>query len=274
MSVYREFVDSLTTRTPAPPYSVILCGSAQWGDLTILRDGTAVSDIDLLVVGTSLEQLRVAAREIAERFRPFARADAPLFKVGLKLRLRDELTPEHLSINEVAALLRGRLLSGRPVQLTEPGEEWCRQQANLVVPTRLRCNASQQALLNGIPNGAAMRRYVAARTLLDLPLIHLRSARELGHSYAERVSRFTRSLGSLPLDGSERRFLQTHMAAALRTKRAPDDYGCGSVASAERVLFNFAVRCGVAADAGRQADFWQARRPLDVRDWHLRQGLA
>lgn len=268
---YRQFVDVLACHPLPPSTSVLLCGSVCWGDLTTLRDGTPVSDVDLLIVGPSLAELRTAAAELAMLFRPFQRAEAPLFKLGMKLRLDTELTKELLTTNELAALQRGRLMCGKRHAIEAPGSEWCRRQADLVVPTRLVCNATQAERIAGHRDESALRRYLAARTLLDLPSITLRHARELGHSYDHRVAQFCRAVDALPFSTGERRELRHLLGAALRTKRKPQDHACGSLPAAEATLELVARRAGVAAEAADRTVFWTSRRPLDVRDWQLRQ---
>jgi hypothetical protein len=166
------------------------------------------------------------------------------------------------------------LLTGPAIEIGTPTAAWCRRQADLVVPTRLQCNVGQLERIAGTRHEEPMRRYLSSRTLLDVPALFLESPLELGRSYALRVADCERWLNILSLSTAERYQLQERLAAALRTKRAPEACECGTLTDAEATLRNVALRTGVAAEAGDRVDFWQSSRPLDVRDWQLRQTLA
>ena len=266
---YYDAVTAFAAPVPSSSCSVYLYGSAQWGDCTILRDGRPVSDIDLIVVGESIDDLRKAALHLSDRFAPFRRADAPLFKLGLKLRTRCEVAERKLTINDVTALLWGRLLSGPPIVFPQPSARWFERQARLVVPMRRECTGTQRKLINVL--GKPLERYLAARTLLDIPTLLIRSPDDVRGGYRERVARFPSALESIAMPDAERRAMVTLLQAALLTKMAPEGHECGTVEEAEQLLRRFAAWCGVVAAPGQGRSFWQAHRPLDVRDWQLRQ---
>jgi hypothetical protein len=266
---YAQVVAALSAPIPFAECSVFLYGSARWGDYTILADGRPISDVDLLVIGSSLDDLRIAASHLNGVFRRFRRDDAPLFKLGLKMRTHSELTDLTLTVNEVSALTGGRRLNGPPVTFHCPRPLWFRRQARLVVPTRLHCNATQREFASS-PNDP-LNHYLAARTLLDIPTLLIRRADDLRGGYRERLTRFGERLASIPVKASEKTRLRSVMAAALATKLAPEKRNCGSIDEAEELLAGFAAKCGVEAADGNGMVFWNAHRPLDVRDWELRQ---
>lgn len=275
MNPYTGFLARVAADRPTGRYTVFVYGTALWGHCTTLRDGTPVSDIDLVVVGRTLDDLRLAAARIADLFLPFRRADAPFFKVGLKLRLQPELGESQLNANEAAALLRGKHLAGELLPTpANPSFDWYRRQVHLVVPTRRQCNVTQRLLLTYAPDPVPLQRYLAARTLLDIPAVLMSDVQDLGGPYPDRVSCFSEKLAALHIPESDKRELELRLRDAVRTKLEPDSYDCGTIEDAEALLVSFATRCGVDTDRGAGISFWQSHRPLDVRDWILRQGAA
>lgn len=269
LSAYKQFVDVVRASCSEYGSSVFLVGSVLWDEATVLHDGTPVSDIDLVVVGDCLDELRRAARGLTALFVPLRRSDAPFFKLGMKLRMPSELTGELLCANTFAAVTCGRLLSGSRVPFALPGLQWYRRQADLVVPTRLQCNSTQREQLGA--KDVVLHRYLAARTLLDITAVAATGLQDVVGSRVQRLARFERKLQrDSAFAPSEREMLRHSLAAAARTKKDPERHSCGTLADAERLLSEVAIRCGAKADAADRQIFWQAERPLDVRDWEMR----
>lgn len=269
--VYTEVVNELAGAASATSCSVYLYGSALWGDCTLLADGRLISDVDLLVVGGSLSELCDAARRLDGAFSAFRRDDSPLFRLGLKLRMPCDLAEPMLTINEVLALVCGKVLSGRQVRFREPGFAWLRRQARLVVPTRLQCNTSKRWIADADPES---HRYLSARTLLEIPTVVIRDIRDIGCSYTRRLEIFEQNLAWEDIEESTRAHYRALLFAALAAKLNPENHTCGTLDEAEENLARFAAECGVAPVEGEGMHFWTAHRPLDVRDWNLRQSSA
>jgi len=265
---YAAVVAALRAHVPAARYRVILHGSTLWGDRSVLRSGLPISDIDLLVVGDDISDLPVAADQLSALWRPFARPDAPTFKLGIKFRSSAELASDAITANELAAVRHGRLLCGAPsLEISRPAPVWFAAQAALSVRTRIAYGADQLLRFAGHPRLAALRDYLAARILLEIPTALLLAHRQVERSYPERV----RAVAALPAYRtlSVEFGLAGQLARALRTKRDPDSGGCGTMSDAIALLELVAQRVGVGSGRAGSLAALDRERPLDARDRRL-----
>jgi hypothetical protein len=264
---YVRILEAIVEHTPQAKYSVVLHGSALWGDRTILRSSIPISDVDVLVVGDELSDLRAAAvalRAIAEKWGVGA---VPLFKLSVKFRTSREIATEELSANELGALLHGCVLVGPSrFEVLKPDALWFYAQANLALRTRLLYVAQQQKDIASSQHRCALSRYLAARLLLDIPTTGLVLKGIVGLSYRHRVANFLSEYIEV-WPHETMRELEGILTRALLTKQDPESNDCMDISTAAGLLVHFGEMFGLKdSNPGDNSRFWVESRPLDLRD--------
>lgn len=243
--------------------TLILHGSALWGDVSVLADGTPVSDIDLLVLAPRMTSLRQTARRLRELSTALGLPLSTFCRLGVKFRLHVELKPELLTANEVSALLHGQLLRGEiPIRALQLTESWYLHQAWLSTSTRLAYASYQASLLESDADATALRNYVATRVVLEIATAALLQHGQLRRSYSERVERWEQ------LEPGQSPWLQSLMRAALTIKRTPDAKPFVSIENARSILRAW-TRDTLRTAPCSAKRLWAVYRPLDGRDGRI-----
>lgn len=264
---YVRILEAIAEHTPRAQYSVVLHGSALWGDRTTLRSGVPISDVDVLVIGDTLSDLPAAAsafRVIADEWGAGA---VPFFKLSVKFRTIAEIATEELSANELGALLHGcTLLGPSRFEVFRPDPGWFYDQANLAIRTRLLYVAGQQKEITSSRYKCVLSRYLAARLLLDIPTVGLVLKGFVGLSYGHRVAHFlAKYLEEVPREIM--RELQSTLTRALLTKQDPEGNECPDIPKATSLLVRYSSMLGLKDPIRHNtSQFWIESRPLDLRD--------
>lgn len=260
----------LASHRPCASYSIVVHGSALWGDRTVLECGEPVSDIDILIIGKQLDDLSCAAKLLRPLCLSIHRPQMPLFKLSAKLRTVDEIAGEPITANELAAVENGAILCGEPIfEIAVPDRQWFGEQARLAFRTRIAYTALQVRAAQCSPYWVAIERYLASRLILDIATVGLLLlANTMGRSYTNRVA-----LLQANLNGDQLRIpkeILHSLRLALRTKRNPERHSCGTLSEALSILRKGVRDLGLLdADSFSLDGFWECERPLDMRDREL-----
>ena len=266
---HRRILRDVAARVDSSGCSVVVHGSALWGDRSRLRTGLPISDVDLLVIGESIDHLQCAARELVAPSRSIAEEGIPFLKLSAKFRTYSELTPEQLTANEVGAIRLGRRICGRSrICLPRLCLSWFRDQAVLAARTRLAYVAKQQSQAFGHWAETALLRYLAARVVLDIPTIGLLMSGTTGHSLSWRVRRFGENgLRQLGLNPAEEASLISLLRRAIKVKREPDLHSFIELAESILLFRRLAAALTACSESILFTSLaWASERPLDLRD--------
>ena len=263
---YARLLRAIVEHKPPAEYSVILHGSALWGDRSNLRTGLPISDVDVLVIGNSLSELSAAASALRSIAQSYGVSTVPLFKLSAKFRTIYEIGIDELSANELGAMMHGCVLVGPSrFEIMRPVGRWFYSQANLSVATRLIYVAEQQRKIVSSKYEPVLSRYLAARLVLDIPTVSLLLRGITGLSYTYRVNTFSRWLNSVHSEFAPN--LQGILITALKTKRDPEGHHCMDISAASNLLLRFSRALGLTDPVPQNAtEFWRDFRPLDLRD--------
>lgn len=239
--------------------------------------GQPLSDIDLLVLSDSMHSLKLAASALASIDVALCQSLAPWFRLGVKFRTLPELRLSSITATELAAIQTGLWVTERPsLSSPQPTWRWWQQQADLAIRTRIFYDLKRiESLAAPSPS---ITRYLAARTILELPTAYLLTQGLVLGAYTDRVAAFlnNRHLRK-KLPGPELANLDRWVTEALKIKKnEPSDFPLSFHESQALLVRNARILNILRGSQELHSctGFLQENRPLDARDILLWQAAG
>lgn len=273
--LYERALLLLINLVPKLPRVSIAChGSVATGEVSCYPGANLpLSDIDLLIAGRTMEDLKHAARHLAPLNESIVQVEAPTFQFSMKYRTYSELEGTYVTANELSALHLGRWFAAQPpVRSPLRSATWYMSEARRAILTRLHYDRDRWfTRLRFLP---VYESYCPARTVLELPRAYLIARGIVPHGYAAGVREFLLLAQETQIRTKTLKAISDTLQKALSVRVNPSqpfmDFEAACV-WLESTAHSFSViDAPIIPRAFR--DYCSSERPFDVRDIDITKG--